>query len=540
MTDVITNLQRLPSIQDLGLTDSNIIEVSGNRNVAITSTLEDTWENGVINYNFSIPSSQGYRWSPDTSYFRADVKVLVVDAGAPGGSRPPVASDDFALASDFMNSIINNASVYIGEVAVSTITQFCGESSILRIRLSKTKNWLDSVGRYSYYIDSSFTQRQNSIISDASAYRSSDHLQLNYADLNEILVVANLVTITKATGVDLPSPAPWLPGDTISYKASAGGVVVNGTVSEVDTSTPNTHILTLLSSPGDATLADLSVTLPRRIRDTNVLVVPSDGRSDLQVLFRPPLGIFNCNSVIPATNSVRISLFPGSKSGAIQTLTNNPGNFDDIKVLIKQCYFYAHMFKDPKNFASGNYFISCEETNIQNKTLNVGSTPSDSTHQFVIPPSTVGCAVWASSTDVGKESSATPPTVFSNKDLSSRNITSLMLTYAGQQKPTQLYKTEFSSTTNQLIQRYQETQLNCNMAEKGGEDYNTWLENGNLYYTNFIRGNSDKSTALTLQVSYANIPEATKTQIFVASMYRKMTKITINNGMVQEVVSLSV
>lgn len=539
MTDVITNLQRLPSIQQLGLTDSNIMEVSPNRNITLTNPLEDSWENGVINYNFSIPSSQGYRWSPDTSYFRADVKVVIKD-GSPTG-RAPVASDDFALASDFMNSIINNASVYIGEVAVSTITQFCGESSILRIRLSKTKNWLDSVGRYSYFIDSSFIQRQNAIISDASAYRSSDVEALGYVDDNEMKVDANVVTITDGSSTALSSPSPWLPGDTITYLDTAGPTRVEGTVSAVDvTTTPGTTVLTLTSSPGDATNNDLDVVLPIRIRDTNVLVVPSDGHSDLQVLFRPPLGIFNCNSVIPATNSVRISLFPGSKSSAIQTLNNNPDNFDNILVLIKQCYFYAHMFKDTKNFASGNYFIMCEETNIQNKTLNVGSVPSDTTHQFVIPSSTVSVSVWASSTDVGKESSSTPPTVFSNKDQSSRDITSLMLTYAGQQKPTQLYKTKFDSSSNQLIQRYQETQLNCNMAERGGEDYNTWLENGNLYHTNFVRSSTDKSTALTLQVSFAEIPETTKTQIFVASMYRKLTKITINNGAVEDVVSLSV
>lgn len=539
MTDVITNLQRLPSIQELGLTDSNIMEVSPNRNITLTNPLEDSWENGVINYNFSIPSSQGYRWSPDTSYFRADVKVVIKD-GSPTG-RAPVASDDFALASDFMNSIINNASVYIGEVAVSTITQFCGESSILRIRLSKTKNWLDSVGRYSYFIDSSFIQRQNAIIADASAYRSSDHLQLGYADDHKFGVAGAVVTITLNTSATpLPVPAPWLPGDTITYMDDAGPTRVQGTVATVTTTSPATHVFTLTSSPGDAALVVMTTPLPSRIRDTNVLVVPSDGHSDLQVLFRPPLGIFNCNSVIPATNSVRISLFPGSKSSAIQTVQNNPANFDNILVLIKQCYFYAHMFKDTKNFASGNYFIMCEETNIQNKTLNVGSVPSDTTHQFVIPSSTVSVSVWASSTDVGKESSKTPPTVFSNKDQSSRDITSLMLTYAGQQKPTQLYKTKFDSDSNQLIQRYQETQLNCNMAERGGEDYNTWLQNGNLYHTNFVRSSTDKSTALTLQVSFAEIPETTKTQIFVASMYRKLTKITINNGAVEDVVSLSV
>ena len=538
MSDVITNLTKLPSIQDLGLTDSNIIEVSGNRNIHKTQDGKDNWSQGVINYNFSVPASQGYRWSPDTSYFRADVEVVVTDdAGAT--FRQPQASDDFALSSNFMNSLISNAYVYLGDVAISSITQFVAEASQIRLRLSMSKDWLDSVGRYVYAINSSFIERQNQIISDPSPYSTKNHLVLGYADDNKMSSVGAVITIIPGGGAALPEPPPWQAGDTISWTAD-GPVVVSGTVLTAS-SNGTDHTITLSKAAAATTEAVLSTTQPYRLRDNNVPTTNLDGKYNLQVLFTPPLGIFNCGSVIPSTNSVRISLFPTSdKSGAIQTGTNSPGNYDTIKVLIKQCYFYAHMFKDEKNFASGNYFIQCEEINIQNKTLNIGTGVSDTTHQFVIPSSTMGVACWISSTDVGKSSSSAPPSVFKNKDESSQNLTSIMLTYANQQKPTQLYTTEFKDNTSQIVQRYYDTAQNAQIASIGGEDFNTWLENGNLYYTSFIRPTTDRSTALTVQVSVANIPTTTPSQLFVASLYRKLTKVTVTNGMVSDVTSLSV
>ena len=542
MTDVITNLTKLPSIQDLGLTDSNIIEISGNRNIHKTKEGEDNWSQGVINYNFSVPASQGYRWSPDTSYFRADVEVVVETAPNSGTYRQPLSSDAFALSSNFMNSLISNAYVYLGDVAISSITQFVAEASQIRMRLSMSKDWLDSIGRYVYAINSNFQERQNQIISDAAPYTSEDADVIGYVGnaTNTFTVLGADVTILVAGGAALPEPVPWRAGDVISYLSGAGPRV-SGTVLAASSDGAGTQTLILSSSPGDRTVVTMDTADVVRLRDNNTALTNLDGKNNLQVLFTPPLGIFNCGSVIPSANSVRISLFPTSdKSGAIQTTTNSPANYDQIKVLVKQCYFYAHMFKDEKNFASGNYFIQCEEINIQNKTLNVGPGVSETTHQFVIPSASMGVTVWISSTDVGKSSSSTPPSVFKNKDGTSQNLKSLMLTYANQQKPTQLYTTEFSDTTSQIVQRFYDTAQNAQIASIGGEDFNTWLENGNLYYTSFIRPSTDRSTALTVQVAVENIPTTTPSQLFVASFFRKLTKVTVVNGMVSDVTSLSV
>ena len=540
MTDVITNLTKLPSIQDLGLTDSNIIEISGNRNIHKTKEGEDNWSQGVINYNFSVPASQGYRWSPDTSYFRADVEV-VFQTG-PGAYRQALSTDNFALSSNFMNALISNAYVYLGDVAISSITQFVAEASQLRQRLSMSKDWLDTVGRYVYAINSNFQERQNQIISDPAPYTSRKYDELgdgfNYLGTNTVESAAATL-VFKPVGGALPD-IPWRAGDTISWTADAA--IVSATVLSAFVSNGTDHTVVIDRTAPATAAAALTTALVYRLRDNNVPITSLDGKQSIQVLFTPPLGIFNCGSVIPSTNSVRISLFPTSdKSGAIQTLANSPANYDQIKVLVKQCYFYAHMFKDEKNFASGNYFIQCEEINIQNKTLNVSDVGvSDTTHQFVIPSSTMGVACWISSTDVGKSSSSVPPSVFKNKDGSSQNLKSLMLTYANQQKPTQLYTTQFSDNVSQIVQRYYDTAQNAQLASQGGEDFNTWLENGNLYYTSFIRPSTDRSTALTVQIAIDNIPTAVPSQLFCASFYRKLTRVTVSNGMVSDVKSLSV
>jgi len=516
------------------------MEISGNRNIHKVKEGEDNWSSGgVINYNFSVPSSQGYRWSPDTSYFRADIEVVVSDGNPTPTYSPPVAADAFALSSNFMNAIIANCYVYLGDVAISSITQFVAEASQIRYRLSWSKDMLDSIGRYVYAVNSDFQERQNQIISDAAPYTSTDVSDLGYSDPNQVVVVTDTMTIT-ANGQALPEPVQFRTGDTISYISTAGPRV-EGTVLSAVSDGAGTQTILFSTQPGAVTLGNLDAHSIVRLRDNNTPITSIDGKNNLQVLFVPPLGIFNCGSCIPATNSIRISLFPTSdKSGAIQTLSNNQANFDNIKVLVKQCYFYAHMFKDPKNFSSGNYFIQCEEINIQNKTLNVGTGISDTTHQFIIPESTLGVCCWVSSTDVGKSSSTAPPAVFANKDRSSENIKSLMLTYASQQKPTQLYTTSFTDNTQNLCQRFFDSQQNANLTSVGGEDFNTWLENGGLYYTAFIRASTDKSTALTVQVSFENIPSTTPSQLFVASLYRKLSRVVVNNGMVTEVTSLSV
>lgn len=533
---VMTSLNMLPSIKDFGNVNSNLIQINSSRSVAILSDTatdkQDNFTSGVIDYNFSL--SQAQRFSCSKSYFRAECKVSVLDGGT---YRQPKTSDNFTLAENFMNNIISNSKMYIGSQSISSVSQYHGVCAQLRSRLTKSYSWYKTMGKSVYYLDPDFESRQKDITSDG-ALSTLSWDALNYTATVDTAEVATTTTIVFAGAGRPNTEATWKAGDIIQMAlASTPATTVQKTVTSV------TGDILTVDTPfaGVEAAADVDVIKVTRIRDTNITDELSDGKANIQVMFQLPLSPFYNDQCIP-TSSIRFSLFPNTtKKNAFEYLEADgagspaPAN---ISLLISNLYFFAYVFEGDRNFVDGTYYMSLTELEVQSKALITGAS-SDTTRQFNIPSSTLGICAFVQDQLVATPTTLNvPPSKFISRDRSETdNWNGLQLQYSNQIKPTQLYQTSFDAGTQNIVQRYWESQSNANMEQIGGEDFNDWLKRGQIQYYSFIRPADDRSTSLQVQAQFAQVTNPTL--LFIASFYRKLCAIKVVNGVVASVESLN-
>jgi len=223
-------------------------------------------------------------------------------------------------------------------------------------------------------------------------------------------------------------------------------------------------------------------------------------------------------------------------TGAVVSGTNpTPAQ---ISVQFQNMYFFAFVFTAETAFQSGTWYLGLNEIDIQAKNMIEGAN-AQTTHTFNVPSSTLGLACWLQATQAGTATALNcPPSRFLNIDRSSQNLKTLQLVYSSMSKPVQLYTTEFADKTQEIVQRYYSTQMNANLDTIGGESFDDYLTRGNLYYYSYLRPADDRSTNLQVTIEMGNLTGATK--LFMASFYRKLVEVSVNDGYVVSVKALAV
>jgi len=546
MDKVNTSINYLPTLDEFGLVNSNLVQINSARSVGVAtntnSAKTDNFLAGVMDFSISIADKQ--RFSPYRSYFRAEVELNVRDAPT-GDYRQPTMTDNFALAENFVNNIIANSYFYIGSTSVASQSQYHGQSAALRIRLSRSWNWLRSIGKTVYFMDPDFASRQKTTASDGNL-EDAELLELGFTATNT-QTWANEGTKTRLTfaigavaTATLPTPLDGVikPGDYLKWVGSNKVQVLS-----VDNNT-NSVLVTPQIAGGGPTV--MSTTLTVRTRDLQQITEQSDGRNSIQVCFQPPLSVFANQQVYPA-GSYRVSLFPkADKIAAFQyttsTATGNTIPPSNISLQFKNLYFFAFVFTAETSFQSGTWYLGLNELDIQAKPMNLSAndtTPATTTHTMNIPSSTLGIATWFQDTSAGTATALnTPPSVFKNSNGTSQNLKTLQLVYSSMSKPVQLYTTEYSGDTQEIVQRYYSAQQNCNLDTIGGESFDHYLTRGNVYYYSYLRPADDRSTNLQITAEMGGLTG--NTHMFVAAFYRKLCAITVSDGYVTDVQALAV
>ena len=535
MDELLTDSRILPSIDELGLTDSNIVQVNCQRSINVSTdsalALTDNFNAGVQDFQFSVSGQQ--RWSPQRSYFRADVE-LRVDGAATAGPvvlRQPLATDGISFAEDFMNCLYSNAYCYAGNVNISSLSQYVSVASMVRYRLSKSQQWLESIGKSVFFLDPDLDSRIATVASDPSTTVRSA-AELGFVDTNTVAIpAADPMVATFAVGVVPDCTLLWRAGDLFAYTDDAGlrqqYVVASSTATTVTS-------IAIGANCGVWAVKVIPAANIIRGRESTSTLSPADGKNRIQINFQPPLGIFSTSSVM-AAGSYKISLMPkNDKQSAIQN--KNASSTLRWSIGVHSVYFFCSIFRDNKAFDNGTYYLSLDECNIQNKTASSGA--SQTSHNFTVPSSTLGLAVVAQATSAGAAGSSTvPPSVFKALDGSAADLQNLQLSFANTTKPLQNYDSAQTATAQRLSQRYYDTMTNADLELSSGESFADWLTRGGLYYFSWVRPADDRSTELQLQASWGAI--AGSNQVFLISIYRKLVQIEVSNGYVSSVVSLS-
>jgi len=524
---IVKDIKILPTLSDYGLVNATTVEVEPQRRVGSddpTGLLPDKWSRGLIDLQWSV--SSGKRWIPKSSYLKTTAALTVNDL-------QPSASDAITFASNFMNNLVSSCTFMIGNKVVSRIEDYVGQTSMVKYRCEKDLSWLSTIGRDVRFIIPSFGERQRRTASDGHL-KDTPYTALGYDDNNTITSVdATHIQFAQGAGGVLPAlNTTFSVGDRITYKQliSPGANFHSAKITGIDN---GTNILTL-EAPGVPVAAAITMLFSEmyRSRDSQDAPRPVDAKNIVQICWQLPMGIFDTEAILPQ-GEFRLKIVPkNDKIAGVETSTGAPLpagwklNIIDFKLV--NC-----IFSSTKAFADSDYYLVLNEWQLQNRKLNPGA--SLTTHNWTLPSTTTKIVVFAQDSSSGSvEVPHIPPSVFKaqtiNTALDLRHIT---LTFGGQTKPTSLFDSSFTEGVQNVTQRYFWNSQNNRLDVVGGETFESWLDGGLIYATEFYRVAGDKSTQLQLQLDYGDMTN--ECEVFVAANCRNVVKISTEGGLVTQV-----
>jgi len=308
MSKVTTDINYLPTLSDMGLVNSNLVQINSARSINAGSNSltekSDNFLSGVMDFTISMADKQ--RFSPYRSYFRTEVEVTVKDVPGQfttaGNYRQPRIEDNFTLAEGFVNNILANSYFYIGSQSVAQQSQYHGQASSLRTRLSRSFNWLRSIGKDVYWNDPDFQSRQKKLVSNPI----QNVVQLAQAGMNATnsyeVTGGNTLTFTNTGAIDVPPlESIFQIGDFFVYSGGRHFQILAFTAGGTGASRS-------MTGTGFTKTIEVIGTEQRK-RDAQEKNENSDGKNKIQVCFQPPLSVFSNQQVYPA-GTYRVSLFP--------------------------------------------------------------------------------------------------------------------------------------------------------------------------------------------------------------------------------------
>lgn len=525
-TKTITDVRSLPTLDDYGDLKSNITNYQSQRqirSVDTTTKQTDTFSRGLLSYEFQVAPNE--LACIKDSYLKSVVKATVLDGGV---YRKPKAVDDFALSENFMVNLIQSCSFSVGNTIICSQNDYCGQVSMVNYRVTKDLNWLQSM-RDVYFLDPSFESRQNSISSDG-------YLEItNYTNLLGY-VGATTLTGGSSDPQTLTIGAPgvngnWKVGDKISYASlPANGqvpiiVAIDGDVLTLDGDD------TLYPDPGTATFTAQN---PDRIREENDPRKIADRRNTLEILWKPPLSIFHqsAEGLLPQGQYKLKITAKGDKLAAMER-SNTPG-YTDLSLIVKSTVFVLKTYKTTSQIAKdGTFYLELPEWDIQDRQCNQGRGQTNLT--FTVPVTTHMIALFVQDSGAGTLSNV-PPSRFVSENDSQKDIRHLTVQFGGVTKPANIYRSEFTETTNNQVQRWYEHVRNIGHGETSSETYDSWLKRGNLYATSFVKEKGDNSTVAQVNIDFGDLKD--DQEIFCCALYRRIVKFVLKDGWIVNVQSI--
>ena len=479
----------------------------------------ENFAQGIVDFNFQTGNPTA--WIPSKSYFRISMEIRGDE-----GKAQPLSTENIAFADNPVSCLFNNCYFRAGGQDVSSIVNYVPQASQAKMRLQKTGAWLSSIGKDAYMLESSYAKRISSV--STTPLVDDDYEKVHLFDDTKVVCTVAIAITTGAVTASANSgigTRGLKVGDLIFANGFVGTIttapLVDGTGMIVQPF-PNVNI--------DAT------TNCYGLKKRN-----GGSRNKTYALWQPPIGIFDHDKPMGA-GDYRIQLNPNAdyKQACVESFrsglksgTATTSNFD---VIITDLRFYLATIKT--TIPQGIETLYLMEVACQSKQISNGST-----QEFTVPSSTRGLAVFVQAQKAGTDNRI-PPTSFKCLDGSESSLQGLQITYANCTKPSTRWDSNYSETSNGMLQRYIDSQMESGLINSSGgaESFKDWMQRGAMYYYSFERDALDKSTQLQVAVNYSGALDSTTqlANLFVVAFYTRASEITTNNGSVVSVRSLTV
>lgn len=498
-------------------------------------------------------------WVPKRSYIR--MRCRIVDGTA--APRPLTVANDIAPSMNFAANMFQRAGFEIADNSILEINNFVGQVDILRKRMMKSKSWLDSVGASTNFMQASFAERQAQITTDGQQGALGAPNISNGQSLSDLgfdgavgahqyayTAATGLVEFSRLAGGVLPDIRTiFKVGDYFAVPTLNNGVL--GSVNQalrIITIDDNTDMK--VESPGGSLPADIGATdiLATAVR----FRVGECARQvqDFEVIWQPPLSIFDIDHALPAGN-YRLILEPYAQDAfqrrCVESINagKTPGVGNDFQVLVDQIHFYVAQVEGPR-VDNVDYLIDLTEQKMVSRNL---TSSGGEQKQFSVSPSTFALTVAYQDTRISSSTLASPaqmrsygPTAtFGLKVPEELDFTRFQIDYAGQQRPNNAVDQDLSvrdpATVTSLsldhaVQRYSDTLLETNsyFNAGGSELLQEWRERGAYYHFNWNRDGSDRETSVEIDQTFPLDPSSMN--VLLMSHTRRIATVQIRNGRV--------
>lgn len=493
------------------------------REISCTKAVNDiSFTQGNQDFQFSMGAPTA--WVPSKSYFRITLKLSNNDDSKNAGAQPRV-TDQLAFAENVCSGLYNNAYFRAGGQDVSSIVNYIPQAAALLARTTKPGAWLNSIGKSAYMLNPSFQERVAMTASPNIFLEGTKRTLISTSGPADDLKCEVNTTTGAVVGAA---------GSTLNRLAVGDYLVVTGQYFRVRvaaTAGIGTTMDVECKSQAGGTVTGNDGAL-REVYGVRIEKPDGFSHNIIHVLWQPPIGIFQHAEPMGA-GDYRFSLNPNSgfKKACVESLGGGLVAGTDYDINVKDVKLYIATVKTdiPKSVST----MSLMEMLVQTK-----PAVANRSYEFTVPSSTVALCFFVQSGDAGFNNQSSP-TMFKCKDGSQNNLQSLQITYANTTKPSTRWDSAFVGNTNQFQQRYIDDLTECRLiqSEGGAESFGDWLQRGPYYYYTFHRDQDDKSTQVQLSLTYTALePDA---QLFLIAMYSRVTEITVDSGIVQQVRSLN-
>lgn len=496
--------------------------------------------NGTIHIKYEV--SGGKWWVPNKSYIRMRARLFQGD-----GTTPVTMADNVAPNMGLMANLFQSCEFRIADKCVSRVSEYVAQVDALEQRLSKSKCYLDGIGKTLNFWNHSQSQRAATVASDGCYMREEvplvgipqAQLAFNAADTLQGTIAAKTVRLdwilNAGAGEVADIRAVYKVGDVVEHD--------NGTKYTIVSFTTNLRAVSITEAVPANAGASNGFTLHRTNEGEYC-----PNRNEFEMIWKPPLSIFKVSHAMPS-GSYEIQFIPETASvfekAAIESLgIDQPVGGAGFKFDVVDMYLYLAVVEGPV-VENLSYFLSLEETRCQ--TDNVDSNTGVQQKNFDVSPNSFALTCAFQDLEAGTDTRRSgskfkvrqitgSETLYPSGELALRR---LYLRYGGSTKPSPDADPDYRTPKDFLSSRYAETMLysGAYFDQCSPEDKNDWLLRGPYYYFSWPRDGTSESTRVNVNYQFQTALTANSGRVLLFDHYKSMVMITVRSGKVVDVVS---
>lgn len=478
--------------------------------------------NSNISFPFQVPQGS---WSPHDSYFRLRVKITKANGD------PLTGEDDIAPNMDIMSNLFTNISLKINGVVCDSVCDYLPQISALKHRSQNSKGSLDGVLSSTNWMQYDQRERLRLVSSDGlDKYHPVTHgvgrLALGYDALNTITMTADGTCTFDAGGGGAPvDPNPFQVGDILFITADGPHIVTSVTSS-----------LIMNVSPGSVFAAGAFDFFRQPATS-----VPSYDRGNIEIIYKPPLGIMD-EAYLPG-GKYEFIFSPHPKNNyanmAVETVRSNKAQDTDFKLHVEDFKLYVYQLVNGNQDFSESEDVVLNYNRIICTSESITATGGLQQKNFQLDGKIEALAVafqdqgYASDTRRSASKFKVQPSSALLKDDLGLTLSRLYIQGPGDlKKPQPDADPSFIKPDDYLTQRYFETLANTgNIID--GESRTDWIERGPYYYFNWSASDTNGEKAHVYYQFSSDL--SNKANILFFYFINKKCVLSVQNGEVKQV-----